>query len=85
VSYTLGYNPSSQLNTRTTSNDAYVYIGSVNVNRSYAVNGLNQYTSAGPATFTYDPNGNLTGNGNIANSPRQSKPCAVLSRQCHHR
>jgi RHS repeat-associated protein len=48
---------------RTTSNDAYVYTGSVNVNRSYAVNGLNQYTSAGPATFSYDLNGNLTGDG----------------------
>ena len=63
VSFTLGYNPASQLNTRITSNDSYVYTGSVNVNRAYAVNGLNQYTSAGPATFSYDLNGNLTGDG----------------------
>ena len=63
MSYTLGYNPASQLNTRITSNDSYVYTGSVNVNRAYAVNGLNQYTSAGPATFSYDLNGNLTGDG----------------------
>ena len=31
--------------------------------RTYGVNGLNQYTSAGPATFSYDANGNLTGDG----------------------
>ena len=63
VTYTLGYNPASQLTTRTTSNDSYVYTGGVNVNRTYAVNGLNQYTSAGPATFTYELNGSLTGDG----------------------
>jgi RHS repeat-associated protein len=28
-----------------------------------AVNGLNQYSAAGPASFTYDANGNLTGDG----------------------
>ncbi len=33
------------------------------VNRDYAVNGLNQYTTAGPATFAYDDNANLTGDG----------------------
>ena len=31
--------------------------------RSYTVNGLNQYLSAGPATFAYDANGNLTSDG----------------------
>jgi RHS repeat-associated protein len=45
--------------TRSASNDAFAWGGAVNVSRSYAVNGLNQYTSAGPATFGYDPNGNL--------------------------
>lgn len=48
---------------RSTSNDAYVWTGTVNVSGNYAVNGLNQYTSAGPATFSYDANGNLTGDG----------------------
>jgi hypothetical protein len=42
------------------SNDGYAYTGSYNVNRAYAVNGLNQYTSAGAASFSYDANGNLT-------------------------
>ena len=66
VTYTLGYNPASQVVTQTTSNDSYAYGGAVNVNRNYGVNGLNQYTSAGPATFTYDANGNLTGDGSSA-------------------
>lgn len=35
----------------------------VTVDRAYATNGLNQYTSAGPATFTYDANGNLISDG----------------------
>jgi hypothetical protein len=39
---------------------SYAYTGSYNVNRAYAVNGLNQYTSAGAASFSYDANGNLT-------------------------
>jgi hypothetical protein len=43
--------------------DSYRFQGFVDVNRSYATNGLNQYTSAGPASFTYDPNGNLTADG----------------------
>jgi uncharacterized protein RhaS with RHS repeats len=33
------------------------------VSRAYAVNGLNQYASAGPAAFAYDANGNLTSDG----------------------
>lgn len=63
VTYGFGYNPASQMTTRTTSNDAFVFTGDINVSRNYAVNGLNQYTNAGPATFTYDANGNLTGDG----------------------
>ena len=45
------------------SNAAYRFNNHVNVTRDYAVNGLNQYTSAGPANFTYDANGNLTSDG----------------------
>ncbi|AMG72867.1 YD repeat protein [Sphingopyxis granuli] len=63
VSYTLDYNAASQLSNRTLSNDGYGWTGSVDVNRAYGVNGLNQYTSAGAANFTYDTNGNLTGDG----------------------
>ena len=56
VTYGFGYNPANQMTSRSMSNDACVYTGDVNVSRNYAVNGLNQYTSAGPATFTYDDN-----------------------------
>ncbi|MFZ4747834.1 MAG: RHS repeat-associated core domain-containing protein [Sphingomonas sp.] len=58
-----GYNPASQIVSRTRNNDAYIYGGDVSLTRQYAVNGLNQYKSAGPASFTYDANGNLTGDG----------------------
>ena len=63
VSTGLSYNPASQITSRSTSNDAYAYTGDVAVNRNYGVNGLNQYTTAGPANFTYDANGNLTSDG----------------------
>jgi RHS repeat-associated protein len=59
----LGYNPASQIASRSGSNDSYAWPGSVAVNRPYAVNGLNQYSSAGTATFAYDLNGNLTSDG----------------------
>lgn len=60
------YNPASQVASRTLSNDAYAWTGHVNVDRPYAVNGLNQYTGAGPATFGYDANGNMTSDGGTA-------------------
>ena len=62
-SWTLGYNPASQINSETRTNNAYVWTGGVPVTRAYAVNGLNQYTAAGAAAFTYDLNGNLTSDG----------------------
>jgi RHS repeat-associated protein len=60
VALGFGYNPSSQIISETRDNDAYAYRGDYNVVRPYASNGLNQYTSAGPASFSYDANGNLT-------------------------
>jgi len=63
VAWTNSFNPASQIVTRTRSNDAYAWDGAVAVSRNYAVNGLNQYTAAGTATFAYDANGNLTSDG----------------------
>jgi RHS repeat-associated protein len=60
---TFGYNPASQITSRTRSNAAYSFTGYVNVDRSYAANGLNQYNSAGGVSFTYDANGNLISSG----------------------
>jgi len=62
-SQTFGYNPAHQIVTRTSSNDAYVSNSAYNVTRPYTPNGLNQYISAGGATFTYDANGNLRSDG----------------------
>ena len=42
---------------------SYTWTGVVNLNRGYTANGLNQYTAAGPATFGYDANGDLTSDG----------------------
>lgn len=59
----IGYNPASQIVSKPRDNDAYVWTGAIAVNRGYVSNGLNQYTSAGPASFTYDANGNLISDG----------------------
>lgn len=60
---TFTYNPVSQITSRASSNDSYAYTGLASVNRNYTTNGLNQYTIAGPASFAYDANGNLTADG----------------------
>jgi RHS repeat-associated protein len=63
VTASFGYNPASQIVSETRDNDGYAFNGYVNVARAYAPNGLNQYVSAGPATFGYDANGNLISDG----------------------
>ncbi|WP_161595913.1 RHS repeat-associated core domain-containing protein [Flavisphingopyxis soli] len=63
VAWTFGYTPGSQLASASRDNDAYAWTGHYNVDRNYAANGLNQYASAGAASFSYDANGNLTSDG----------------------
>ena len=63
VSWNFTYNPDYQFTSEIQSNDSYSWDGHVAIDRSYAANGLNQYTSAGPVNFTYDGNGNLTSDG----------------------
>jgi RHS repeat-associated protein len=58
-----GYTPASQIASALRTNAAYAWTGAYDVSRAYAVNGLNQYASAGPAAFAYDANGNLTSDG----------------------
>lgn len=60
---TFGYNPASQMITRTESNDAYKNTIPDGVTRNYNVNGLNQYTSVAGASHIYDANGNLISDG----------------------
>ena len=66
VSYGLSYNAASQIANQSRSNDLYGWADGVNVARTYQVNGLNQYTSAGPVTFGYDADGNLVTNATAA-------------------
>jgi RHS repeat-associated protein len=59
------YNPASQIVTRSLTNNAYEF-PVASSNRSYSVNGLNQYTQVtgdSPATLGWDANGNLTSDG----------------------
>lgn len=57
------YNAADEIVTLSKSSNAFVFTGTYNVNRNYGVNGQNQYTSAGAATFGYDANGDLTSDG----------------------
>jgi RHS repeat-associated protein len=63
IATTFAYNPAGQLKSETRSNDAYAFPSSVNLARGYTTNSLNQYNTAGSATFSYDANGNLTSDG----------------------
>ncbi len=58
-----GYNPASQIVQRTRSNSGWEYTEQVQGTKAYAVNGLNQYTSAAGVAFAYDANGNLSFDG----------------------
>jgi RHS repeat-associated protein len=67
VNWTFQRNPASQIRSNTRSNDAYAWTGHYAIGRTYATNGRNQYTATvsaqGSTNFTYDANGNLTGDG----------------------
>jgi RHS repeat-associated protein len=57
------YNPAGQITSLTRSNDVYAWNGHYNIDRNYAVNGLNQMTTAGATSLGYDGRGNLTNSG----------------------
>ncbi|MGY4396087.1 hypothetical protein ACVWZA_001260 [Sphingomonas sp. UYAg733] len=44
-------------------NNGYAWTGSVNVDRAYTINGLNQATASGAIALGYDARGNLTSSG----------------------
>jgi RHS repeat-associated protein len=68
VAFTYARNPAGQIGAVTRDNDAFAWTGAYTVDRPYTTNGLNQYSQAGTAVFTYDANGNLrTSPGSIAN------------------
>jgi RHS repeat-associated protein len=57
--YSFNYNPANQIAARSSATAAFAWNGHYNVDRSYGVNGLNQYSSSGATNLTYDGNGNL--------------------------
>ncbi len=61
----IAYNPASQIISRAVNNDAYVWGGNLNIDRAYASNGLNQYTSVAGSSLTYDTRGNLTSSAGV--------------------
>jgi RHS repeat-associated protein len=63
VAWVSQFNPVGQIASTVRTNDAYAWTGHYAVARAYATNGLNQYSAAGGASFTYDANGNLTSDG----------------------
>jgi RHS repeat-associated protein len=63
VAASFGYNPASQITSWSRTNNAYAWTGHFNLSRSYAVNGLNQFTGDGSVSFAYDGRGNLTSQG----------------------
>jgi len=62
VNNMIGYNPASQIINQRRSNTTYSF-AAVALTRSYATNGLNQYSADGAASYCYDANGNLTADG----------------------
>lgn len=60
---TLQHNPAGQLTSRASNNDAYAWGRGYNLDRLYTANGLNQLTTSGSASLTYDDLGNLTSDG----------------------
>ncbi|WCT74542.1 hypothetical protein PQ455_04740 [Sphingomonas naphthae] len=63
VAYGFSYNAAGQIIKREMTNDAYLWDQEASVYRTYGVNALNQYTSAGGQGMSYDERGNLTGSG----------------------
>jgi RHS repeat-associated protein len=66
VSWSFTRNPASQILSETQTNDSYSWDDQQNVTRNYVTNGLNQYTSVSGQAYCYDPNGNLTLDGQYA-------------------
>jgi RHS repeat-associated protein len=60
LTQTFAYNPASQISSVTRSNDLYAWTGHTNQNESSNPNGLNQITTYGAKSVTWDARGNMT-------------------------
>jgi len=65
VTYSYARNQAQEIVNQNWDNNLYGWAatGVTNTNKAYAANGLNQYTTVGANTLTYDGNGNLAGDG----------------------
>jgi len=63
VSFAFGFNPASQILSRSNSNDAFVWTGNLPGPSASTINGLNQVAVHNGTTFTHDANGSLTWDG----------------------
>lgn len=72
VTLTSTHNAAGQIKTGQRDNEAYSFSGNYNIVRGYAVNSLNQYTSASDLTLNYDGRGNLIHSGNANYSSNYS-------------
>jgi RHS repeat-associated protein len=62
-SVNLAYNPAGQIIRRELSHDNYAWSEASSGSLGYETNGLNQYVGVGANRYSYDSNGNLTGDG----------------------
>jgi RHS repeat-associated protein len=60
VRFEFGYNPASQIVTRTGTNDSYAWTGHGSGSTPSVADGLNRLSSIGGSAASYDPRGNLT-------------------------
>lgn len=66
VTWSLSYNPASQLSSVTRSNEGYAYSSAAAGSRTATTNGLNQATALGSMGLGYDAKGNITSIGSNA-------------------
>ena len=63
VSWSFTRNAASQIKSETQDNELFTWDGAQNDVAPYVANGLNQYSTVDSVPFAYDPNGNLTDDG----------------------
>ncbi|MGF1628172.1 MAG: RHS repeat-associated core domain-containing protein [Kiloniellaceae bacterium] len=63
VTFTYGYNDTDQRTSVNVSDGAYLYHPAAASAVAYTPNSVNQYSTVGSSSLTYDGNGNLTGDG----------------------
>lgn len=63
VTFGFSYSPANQIVATTRSNDVYAWAGAADRNDGSSINGLNQATTVGAGSLSYDSKGNLSSTG----------------------